>query len=219
MPGSIEEDDGIHPLDRDYTKPVLSPPKRLILTKSRGINLGIVGFGLGGFILLIGIVLSQFGVGNRSYEAMAGNAHRLGMWSILFGGGCIIFTTQTRTSNSRRHRKRRHRKRHTDIVSCSITAKPLNSQIGIRDWLCALNDFDHLVASQLTADCLRPELEDVYLYDEGRALAVLRWDTVQQGVIRVRLRRRELVLVKQRCKRLLDFLGANLVDDSTGVHY
>lgn len=217
MSDLTDEDDGIHPLDRDYEKPVPSPPKRFIFTKSRGLNLGIVGFGVGGFILLIGIVLSQFGEGSQSFEAMAGNAHRLGMWSILFGGGCIIFTMQARVDKPRRRRRRR--KRNTDIVCCSIIAKPQNSQIGIRDWVCALSEFDHLVVSQLTADCLRPELEDVYLYGDGRALAVLSWNPAQQGVIRVRLRRRDLPQLKQRCWKLLEFLGADLVDDSTGEHY
>ncbi len=210
-----DEDDGIHPLDRDYENPVPSPPKRFIFTKSRGLNLGILGFGVGGFSLLLGIVLSQFGEGSQSFEAMAGNAHRLGMWSILFGGGCIIFTMQARVDRPRRRR----RKRDADIVCCSIIAKPQNSQIGIHDWVCALSEFDHLVVSQLTADCLRPEFEDVYVYVGGRALAVLSWNRAQQGVIRVRLRRRDLTQVKQSCWNLLGFLGADLVDDSTGEHY
>ncbi len=215
MSDLTDEDDGIHALDRDYVNPVPSPPKRFIFTKSRGLNLGILGFGVGGFILLIGIVLSQVGEGVQSFEAMAGNAHRVGMWSILFGGGCIILPMQARVDRPRRRR----RKRDPDIVCCSIIAKPQNSQIGIRDWVCALSEFDHLVVSQLTADCLRPELEDVYLYGDGRALAVLSWNRDQQGVIRVRLRRRELPQVKQRCWKLLRFLGADLVDDSTGEHY
>lgn len=102
MSDLTDEDDGIHPLDRDYENPVPSPPKRFIFTKSRGLNLGILGFGVGGFILLIGIVLSQVGEGVQSFEAMAGNAHRVGMWSILFGGGCIIFTMQARVDRPRR---------------------------------------------------------------------------------------------------------------------
>ena len=40
---SNDEEDGIHPLDRDYTKPVPSPPKQLRFTESRGLNLGILG--------------------------------------------------------------------------------------------------------------------------------------------------------------------------------
>ena len=65
MSDLTDEDDGIHPLDRDYVNPVPSPPKRFIFTKSRGLNLGILGFGVGGFILLIGIVLG-FVMGKRA---------------------------------------------------------------------------------------------------------------------------------------------------------
>ncbi|MDB4759593.1 hypothetical protein OAG34_00120 [bacterium] len=212
MGDSKEVDDGIHPLDRDYAKPVPSVPKRLIFTKSRGINVGIVGFGLGGVLLLIGIVVSQFGEADRSVEAMAGNFHRLGMWSILFGGGCIIFTMQTRADKPRRKRKK-------TAVSLTIAASPGNPTLELRDWRCALADFDQLVVAQLTSDCLRPELGDVYLDFDGRVLAVLRWDGDIEGVIRVRFRRRDLIDVKQRCCFLLAYLGAELVDDSSDVRY
>ncbi len=214
MADSVDEDDGIHPLDRDYAKPVPSVRKRLIFTDSRGINLGILGFGFGGVVLLIGIVLSQFGQANRTLEAMAGSAHRLGLLSILFGGVCIIFTMQTRADKPRRARKR-----DGDVLICSITAKSGNPEIGLRDWQCALSDFDYLIASQLTSDCLTPELQDVYLNIGGCVLAVLRWDCGQQGVIRVRLRRGDLTQVMKCSRDLLGVLGANLVDDKTGVHY
>lgn len=86
----------------------------------------------------------------------------------------------------------------------------------IQEWKSALEEFDHLVVSQLTMDCLRPEYEDVYLGVDGVVLAVLRWDGDVFGVVRVRFRRRDLVRVKQGCFRLLIFLDAQLVDDATG---
>ncbi|OUW76756.1 MAG: hypothetical protein CBD74_12800 [Saprospirales bacterium TMED214] len=209
---SKEEDDGIHPLDRDYTKPVPTARRRLIFTKSRGLNIGIAGFAVGGFVLLIGIVLSQLGEGNRSFEAMAATAHRLGMWSILLGGGCIIFAMQTRADKPRAKRKR-----GGDVMRFSIVANAGSSPFVLGDWQCALEEFDYLLVSQLRSDWLAPELEDIYLQVDGRVLAVLYWDRVQQGVVRMRVRRQDFRQVKQLCWRLLAFLDAKLVDDSTGV--
>ena len=211
MGESNEQEDGIHPLDRDYTNPVPSPPKRWILSESRGLNLGILGFGVGGLVLLIGIVLSELGAGNRSFESMASSAHRFGMWSILLGGGCVIFSMQTRADKPRGKRRR-----DGEILHCAIVSKAGSSPFGLRDWQCALEEFDCLVVSQLTSDCLRPELEDIYFAIGGRVLAVLYWDRTQPGVIRVRLLRRDLRQVEQRSARLLEFLNASFVHDSRG---
>ncbi len=211
MGDSTEKDDGIHPLDRDYSQPVPSLAKRGWFTKSRGINLGIVGFGVGGVVLLIGIVLSQYGNTSRRFEEMAGQAHRLGMWSILIGGGSIIIAMQTRADMPRGRRRR-----GDGVLNYSIIAKSGKAPLGIHDWKAALEHFEQLVVSQLASDYFRPELEDVYLELDGFVVAVLCWDREQPGVIRMRLRRRDLLQVKQRCGALLEFLEATLIDDTTG---
>jgi hypothetical protein len=206
-----DADDGIHPLDRDYSKPVSLPQKNFLRSKSRAITLGLLGFGVAGVILFIGIILSQVGDGNQSMESMAASAHRLGMWCILFGGCCVIFAMQTRKDKPRRRRKVKN-----EVQQATILAQTGDSMLHIQEWKSALEEFDHLVVSQLAMDCLRPECEDVYLGVDGVVLAVLRWDGDVVGVVRVRFRRRDLVRVRQGCLRLLMFLDAQLVDDATG---
>ncbi|MAI70992.1 MAG: hypothetical protein CMM01_08795 [Rhodopirellula sp.] len=208
------DDDGIHPLDRDYSTPIPRPKKRFALSKSRAINLGIFGFGFGGVILLVGIVLSQFGDNNRTFQRRAADAHQLGMWSILFGGGCIVFAMQTRTDKPGRSRAQKN-----EVLSFSIIANAGTPPLRLKTWKSALEELEELVGSQLTMDCLTPELEDVYLGLDGVVLAVLYWDRSECGVIRMRVRRRDLGRVRQCSRPVLEFLGACLVDDSTGVSY
>lgn len=207
-----DDDDGIHPLDRDYSKPIPVPRRKLTFSKSRGINLGILGFGVGGIVLLIGIVLSQFGNTSRAMETMAVSAHRLGMWSILIGGGSVLVGMQARTDKLGRKR----RPKRNDVLQFSIVSRSANAPLCLAAWKSALEEFHELVSSPLTMDCLTPELEDVYLGADGLVVAVLSWDRAQAGCIRMRVRRRDVDRVKQMCPPLLRFLDARLVADSTG---
>lgn len=205
-------DDGIHPLDRDYTKPVPQPSWKISLGKSIFMKLGVLGFAAGGLVLLLGIVLSQFGKNNRAFETMAGNAHRLGMWSILFGGTCVVVAMQTRADKPQR--TRRPWNAANEVLEYRIVAIQGGRVISLQEWKYALEEFDDLVPAQLTADCFSPEMEDVYLVIGDVVLAVMRWDATREGVINMRVRRCDLVKVKQRCFRLLEFLEAGLIDVS-----
>lgn len=199
------EDDEIHPLDRDYSVPVPPMPRRLVFRDARAIYLGVIGFVFGGLVLLVGIAASQFGDANRTMEGIAGSAHRMGMWSILAGGVSLMHGMRTRAN-------KHVRKRRSDVLAFVMQAKDNDEAYTIRDWRHALADRDELVCSDLCADLLRPELEDVYLVVGDDVLAVLRWDSEQGGIIRVRVRRRDVSHMGHRCWELLHFLDAKLVE-------
>lgn len=205
MSNTKDSDDGVHPLDRDYSIPVPPSPRRFVFREARAIYVGVIGLFVGGVALLFGIAMNQLGEVNRTFESLAGTAHRVGMWSILGGGVCVMIGMRLRPDRPRRTRKKKA------VLDLIIQRTDERYAIGLNDWIAALEEFEQLVPAALTSDVLRPELGDVFLEVGGVALASLRWSSDGGGSVRLRVRRKDVLLFKQRCWSLLQFLDADVV--------
>jgi hypothetical protein len=86
----MNEDDEVHPLDRDYSVPTQTDAEADLTYNPQLRKTGTITFVVGLIVMfLAAIVISNF-VGNRSVEFFASMAHRLGMVLGLIGGMLVV---------------------------------------------------------------------------------------------------------------------------------
>ncbi len=109
-------DDGIHPLDRDYSLPS-KPPKGWFARLPKWHRIGFVTFGIGfSTLLFTAIVLGSFpGVG--WVESIGSFLHRLAMYIILIGGLIVVVAYQApRRADAHKERMRREAERRESVA-------------------------------------------------------------------------------------------------------
>ncbi len=85
-----EDDQDVHPLDRDYSVPTQTPSEVALSYDPKLRKLGTITFAAGLIVMfLAAVVISNF-VGNRSVEFFASIAHRLGMVLGLIGAILVV---------------------------------------------------------------------------------------------------------------------------------
>ena len=85
-----EEDDQTHPLDRDYTTPVVTRSPTITRSHPKLLRIGIIVFAAGFLAVLLGGILISNSSGNSWGETFGSFIHRCGMVFILVGAVLII---------------------------------------------------------------------------------------------------------------------------------
>ena len=107
----------------------------------------MIGFFIGGVVLLIGVAMSQFGAAHRTFESLAGIAHGIGMCSILGGGVCVMIGMRLRPDRPRRTRKKKA------VLDLIMQRTDERYAIGLNDWIAALEEFEQLVPAGIDFGC------------------------------------------------------------------
>ena len=89
----MDDDDGIHPLDRDYSIPS-KPAKNRFFDLSRSHQIGILTFASGFATVLLAAVTLGASPGGGWVETVGSFMHRLAMYMILVGGVLIVYAYQ-----------------------------------------------------------------------------------------------------------------------------
>ena len=194
---NVDGDKNIHPLDRDYSK--MTPQKKwtAFRFKSRSSGLGVVGFGVGLLLLLLGIVVDQFKTQTNDFEDYAVNVHKFGCYFILAAGLCVVVGERMKRSLSH-------------YVSIAIFSPMSLPPISRNLWIATVHARPDLFVEEQANPAGSAALGNVYLLVSGSAIAHLRWIGGEHGAVDVNFYRRDELAVVERVKEMAHGCGGRV---------
>jgi len=194
---NVDGDNNIHPLDRDYTK--MTPKRKwtAFRFKSRSSGLGVVGFGVGLLLLLLGIVVDQFKTQTNDFEDYAVNLREFGSYFILGAGLCVVVGQRMKSSLAH-------------YVSVAIFSPMSLPPISRNLWIATVHARSDLLVEEQANPADSAALGNVYLLVSGSAIAHLRWIGGEHGAVNVNFYRRDELAVVDRVKEMAHGCGGQV---------
>ena len=194
---NVDGDKNIHPLDRDYTK--MTPKRKwtAFRFKSRSSGLGVVGFGVGLLLLLLGIVIDQFKTPTNDFEDYAVNLREFGSYFILGSGLCVVVGQRMKSSLAH-------------YVSVAIFSPRSLPPISRNLWIATVHARSDLLVEEQANPAGSAALGNVYLLVSGSAIAHLRWIGGEHGAVNVNFYRRDELAVVDRVKEMAHGCGGQV---------